>query len=343
MISTTLIVALLLHVAEGVHQCPMYGIGGLGYPYSGTYCGSESIFHYYTCCEHNFYECCFNLEPWVMYVNSDLYPYGPLTSADYLSQWMAPCTTSPCNQQSTGLVPSDSYTDNCGNVNCDANCNNDCCCCDDGIDYCNMDAGGYGVMGSSYLPNSPGLLMYPHYNQPFSTLNNYGIPYSPHLYGMFPYAGYPQILPPFSSYAGLRYPHMQRNLFSPVVPPARPPPNPIPISPVQPPVSPPVPSPVLSQNQQYFSPQYYDLYRQYIQAIHGQQVRHLKKIERCKRKCKGKPVHGADLQTQMDPNDESTSKCIIYFSVALVILLVVGILVCLGCCGFCIWTVRPSD
>uniref|UniRef100_A0A914BZ22 Uncharacterized protein n=1 Tax=Acrobeloides nanus TaxID=290746 RepID=A0A914BZ22_9BILA len=63
-----------LPLIEGVIQCPLGGIGGYGggygggpgYPFGGgNYCGPESIFHYYTCC-NNGYECCFQLETWVI-------------------------------------------------------------------------------------------------------------------------------------------------------------------------------------------------------------------------------------------------------------------------------------
>lgn len=65
------------------------------------------MFHYYTCCDHNMYECCFNLESWVMYANQCFNQNQPMSTEDYLTYMMSPCTA--------------------------ANTNDDCCndCCDD--------------------------------------------------------------------------------------------------------------------------------------------------------------------------------------------------------------------
>ncbi|TKR66628.1 hypothetical protein L596_022895 [Steinernema carpocapsae] len=53
-------------------SCPMGLLGGLagGYGgmggFGGNYCGMESFFHYYTCCDYNPMECCFQLHPWAI-------------------------------------------------------------------------------------------------------------------------------------------------------------------------------------------------------------------------------------------------------------------------------------
>ncbi|CAD5216362.1 unnamed protein product [Bursaphelenchus okinawaensis] len=385
MLLTTITTVCLLQLADAVYQCPMYGLGGLGYPYGGTYCGQESIFYYYTCCEHNIYECCFNLEAWVMYVNSALYPYGPLTSADYLSQWIAPCTASPHQQYQPSTYD---YNTMCNGVDCGKNCNNDCCCCDD-VDYCSMDENMGMYVGSSMLPyptNLASLMAYPHYNQPYSTFNGYGVPYSPYLRNMMSYSPYYGQPVGNQGYMGSYFNNMVPYNYNMMrqIPQLSPMPSPQPIAPLAPvpqrpgnvirvplgphtqnmvphpnivPLAPlngygPQPQPIVPLLQQpivpnqYFSNQYYNMYKQYIQAMHHQHIRHIQKIRRCKRKCKGEAVHSAKLQTQIEEptiHDKPTSRFIISFSVAIVILAIVGLLLCLGCCGVCLWTARPRD
>ncbi|CEF64984.1 Protein of unknown function DUF2650 family-containing protein [Strongyloides ratti] len=58
------IILILIKYIKCVYQCPLAGSGG-GNLYGGNYCGAESLFHHYSCCEDNYFECCFELEDWV--------------------------------------------------------------------------------------------------------------------------------------------------------------------------------------------------------------------------------------------------------------------------------------
>uniref|UniRef100_A0AC35TRR7 CX domain-containing protein n=1 Tax=Rhabditophanes sp. KR3021 TaxID=114890 RepID=A0AC35TRR7_9BILA len=58
---------IFIHSVFAVYQCPMQGSGGMSI-YGGNYCGAESIFHHYSCCEDNYFECCFEIENWVVVI-----------------------------------------------------------------------------------------------------------------------------------------------------------------------------------------------------------------------------------------------------------------------------------
>ncbi|KHJ76143.1 hypothetical protein OESDEN_11906 [Oesophagostomum dentatum] len=48
------------------------GVGIHGYAYAGGgfggygRCGPDTIFYHWTCCDYNVYDCCIQLEPWVI-------------------------------------------------------------------------------------------------------------------------------------------------------------------------------------------------------------------------------------------------------------------------------------
>ncbi|VDL71299.1 unnamed protein product [Nippostrongylus brasiliensis] len=69
--------ALFLSLVESslaVYGCPGSGIlssvlGGIGGGYGGFgygRCGPDTIFYHWTCCDYNVYDCCIQLETWVI-------------------------------------------------------------------------------------------------------------------------------------------------------------------------------------------------------------------------------------------------------------------------------------
>ncbi|VDO24739.1 unnamed protein product [Haemonchus placei] len=72
--------AVLLSVLEtsmAIYGCPTGGLlssvlGGVGSGYGGYggfgygRCGPDTIFYHWTCCDYNVYDCCIQLETWVM-------------------------------------------------------------------------------------------------------------------------------------------------------------------------------------------------------------------------------------------------------------------------------------
>ncbi|TKR66629.1 hypothetical protein L596_022895 [Steinernema carpocapsae] len=71
-VASAILVFTLLPICSAFMSCPMGLLGGLagGYGgmggFGGNYCGMESFFHYYTCCDYNPMECCFQLHPWAI-------------------------------------------------------------------------------------------------------------------------------------------------------------------------------------------------------------------------------------------------------------------------------------
>uniref|UniRef100_A0A0K0DIG7 Uncharacterized protein n=1 Tax=Angiostrongylus cantonensis TaxID=6313 RepID=A0A0K0DIG7_ANGCA len=52
----------------GLLSSVLGGIGGYGGGYGFGYgrCGADTIFYHWTCCDYNVYECCIQLETWVI-------------------------------------------------------------------------------------------------------------------------------------------------------------------------------------------------------------------------------------------------------------------------------------
>ncbi|KAK0419222.1 hypothetical protein QR680_014024 [Steinernema hermaphroditum] len=70
-LTVLVLVVVVVPLCGAYMQCLPFGLGGMGggFPgYGGNYCGVDSIFHYYTCCDYNPTECCLHLEPWFIVV-----------------------------------------------------------------------------------------------------------------------------------------------------------------------------------------------------------------------------------------------------------------------------------
>ncbi|KAK6034065.1 hypothetical protein COOONC_28425 [Cooperia oncophora] len=76
-ILSSAIVFSLIRNSAAIYGCPggggllssVLGVGG-GYGNIGGYgygrCGPDTIFYHWTCCDYNPYDCCIQLETWVM-------------------------------------------------------------------------------------------------------------------------------------------------------------------------------------------------------------------------------------------------------------------------------------
>ncbi|ETN72014.1 hypothetical protein NECAME_19058 [Necator americanus] len=64
----------LIESCAPIYGCPGGGllsnVLGTGYGYGGSFgygrCGPDTIFYHWTCCDYNVYECCIQLETWVI-------------------------------------------------------------------------------------------------------------------------------------------------------------------------------------------------------------------------------------------------------------------------------------
>ncbi|KAL6727580.1 hypothetical protein Aduo_009445 [Ancylostoma duodenale] len=55
---------ILSNVLGGIGGRYGYGYGGGGFGYGR--CGPDTIFYHWTCCDYNIYDCCIQLETWVI-------------------------------------------------------------------------------------------------------------------------------------------------------------------------------------------------------------------------------------------------------------------------------------